>query len=151
MVRVIVTLEGEEEYRLLKHTTSEAQPEIIRAAVFNRALAKKNDWISFLRREKYFDQIRNLLKDAAAKYRSQKPLTEKEQKSLQRQLTKLQAELSILQNEAQNKRLAQEFAQKYPGLDYGKTKEEKIAQLQREIDRIQQSMPVGQLQLLVPK
>jgi (p)ppGpp synthase/HD superfamily hydrolase len=119
--------------------------------VFNRALAKKNDWISFLRREKYFEQIRNLLKDAAAKYRAQKPLTEKGQKSLQRQLTKLQAELNVLQNEAQNKRLAQEFTQRYPGLDYGKTIEEKIDQLQREIARIEQSQPTGQLQLLAPK
>jgi hypothetical protein len=123
----------------------ETRPELVRAAVFNRAIAKKNDWISFLRKEKYFEQIRNLLKNAAAKYRAQKPLTEKGKKSLEQQLTRLQAELNILQKEAQNKRLAQEFAQKYPGLDYSKTLEEKIDQIQREINRIQQSMPTGQL------
>jgi (p)ppGpp synthase/HD superfamily hydrolase len=119
--------------------------------VFNRAIVKKNDWIKFLHDNDYFNKIRELLKDAAGKYRAQKPLTEKGQKSLQRQLTRLQAELNVLQNEAQNKRLAKEFAQKYPGLSYTTVLDEKIAQLQREINRIQQSMPVGQLQPLVPK
>jgi (p)ppGpp synthase/HD superfamily hydrolase len=127
------------------------QPELVRAAVFNRAIAKKNDWINFLHHNDYFKKIRDLLKDAAAKYRAQKPLTEKGQKSLQRQLTKLQAELNVLQNEAQNKRLAQEFAQKYPGLSYTTFLDEKIAKLQSEINRIQQSMPTGQLQVLAPQ
>jgi hypothetical protein len=126
-------------------------PDLVRAAVFNRAVAKRNDWITFLRSNDYFKKIRELLKDAAAKYRAQKPLTEKTQKSLDRQATRLKAELSILQNELQNKELAQEFGKKYPGLDYGKTIEEKIAQLQSEINRIQQSVPTGQLQVLVPK
>jgi hypothetical protein len=129
----------------------EAQPELVRAAVFNRAIVKQNDWIKFLHANDYFNKTRALLKDAAAKYRAQKPLTEKGQKSLQRQLTRLQAELNILQNEAQNKRLAQEFAQKYPGLSYTTVLDEKIAQLQREINRIQQSMPTSESQLLVPK
>jgi hypothetical protein len=46
--------------------------------------------------------------------------------------------------------LAQEFGKKYPGLDYGKTIEEKIAQLQSEINRIQQSVPSSQLQPTLP-
>jgi hypothetical protein len=41
--------------------------------------------------------------------------------------------------------LAQEFARKYPGADYNKILKDKITQLQNEIARIQQSMPVGQL------
>jgi hypothetical protein len=57
----------------------EAQPELVRAAVFNRAIVKKNDWIKFLHDNDYFNKIRALLKDAAAKYRAQKPLTEKGQ------------------------------------------------------------------------
>jgi hypothetical protein len=69
---------------------------------------------------------------------------------LARQLTKLQAELNILQKEAANKSLAQEFAQKYPGADYNKALEDKIERLQNEIARIQQSMPTGQLQPTVP-
>jgi hypothetical protein len=44
--------------------------------------------------------------------------------------------------------LAQEFTRKYPGADYNKILEDKIARLQNEIARIQQSMPTGQLQLL---
>jgi uncharacterized small protein (DUF1192 family) len=127
------------------------QPDLVRATVFNRAIAKKNDWITFLRSNDYFNKIRELLKDATAKYRAQKPLTEKGQKSLQRHLTKLQAELNVSQNEAQNKRLVQEFAQKYPGLSYTTVLDEKIAQLQREINRIQQSMPTSESQQLVPK
>jgi hypothetical protein len=78
------------------------QPDLVRAAVFNRAIVKRNDWINFLRNNDYFNKIRDLLKDAAAKYRAQKPLTEKTQKSLERQATRLKAELSILQNELQN-------------------------------------------------
>jgi hypothetical protein len=46
--------------------------------------------------------------------------------------------------------LAPEFAQKYPGLSYTTVLDEKIAQLQREINRIQQSVPTGQLQQTLP-
>jgi hypothetical protein len=129
----------------------EVQPNLIRATVFNRAVAAKNPWLQFLHKEKYFQQIRDLLKDAAAKYRAQQPLNEKGQKSLKRQLTKLEAELNVLQNEAQNKRLAQEFAQKYPGVDYTTTIDQKIAQLQREINRIKPFVETGQLQPMLPK
>jgi hypothetical protein len=122
------------------------QPELIRTAVFNRAVAAKNPCLKFLHKEKYFERIRNLLKEAAKEYRKLNPPTAKRTQSLSRQLTKLQAELNILQKEAANKSLAQEFAQKYPGADYNTALQAKIAQIQREIDRIQQSLPVGQLQ-----
>jgi hypothetical protein len=126
------------------------QPELVRAAVFNRAFAAKNPWLQFLHKEKYFEQIRNLLKQAAQQYRAQHPPTAKRTQSLARQLTRLQAELNILQKEAANKSLAQEFAQKYPGADYSTVLQGKIAQLQDEIARIQQSMPTGQLQPTLP-
>jgi predicted ribosome quality control (RQC) complex YloA/Tae2 family protein len=129
----------------------EAQPKLIRAAVFNRAVAAKNPWLQFLHIEKYFEQIRNLLKKAAEEYRKENPITEKDEKSLRQQLTKLQAELNILQNEAANKSLAEEFTKRYPGADYSKTIQEKIAKLEKEINRIHQSLPVGEVQLLAPK
>jgi uncharacterized coiled-coil DUF342 family protein len=118
--------------------------------VFNRAVAAKNPWLQFLHKEKYFERIRNLLKEAAQQYRAQHPSTAKRTHSLARQLTKLQAELNILQKEAANKTLAQEFAQKYPGADYSKVLDGKIAQIQNEIARIEKSMPTGQLQPVLP-
>jgi polyhydroxyalkanoate synthesis regulator phasin len=127
-----------------------AQPELVRAAVFNRAVAAKNPWLQFLEKENVFERIRNLLKEAAKEYRAKHPSTAKRTQSLARQLTKLQAELNILQKEAANKSLAQEFAQKYPGADYSKALESKIERLQNEIARIQQSMPTGRLQPMLP-
>jgi hypothetical protein len=124
----------------------EVQPELVRAAVFNRALAGKNPWLKFLGENDYFNRIRDLLNEAAAKYRQQHPPTEKRTQSLARQLTKLQAELNILQKEAANKSLAQEFARKYPGANYHTALQAKIAQIQNEINRIQHSLPTAQVQ-----
>jgi vacuolar-type H+-ATPase subunit I/STV1 len=101
--------------------------------------------------KKYFQQIRDLLKNAAAKYRAQNPITEKTRKALQRQSTRLEAELNILQNELENKRLAQEFAKDYPGVDYTATIQGKINKLQSELNRIKPFIETGQLQPLVPK
>jgi hypothetical protein len=129
----------------------EVQPKLIRAAVFNRAIAAKNPWLQFLHREKYFEQIRNLLKKAAAEYRAQNPITDEGQKSLKQRATRLQAELNILQNELQNKRLAQEFAKEYPGVDYTKTIEGKIDKLLSELNRIKPFIETSQLQPLIPK
>jgi hypothetical protein len=129
----------------------EAQPELIRAAVFNRAIAKKNPWLQFLEKEKVFEQIRELLKKKAAEYRAQKPLTDQGRKSLNQRATKLQAELNILQNELQNKRLAQEFAKDYPGVDYTKLIQDKIEKLQSELNRIKPFIETVQSQPLVPK
>jgi hypothetical protein len=131
--------------------TPESQPELIRAAVFNRAIAKKNPWLQFLEKENVFGQIRDLLKQKAAKYRAKNPVTEKTRKVLQRQHTKLQAELNILQNELQNKRLAQEFTSNYPGTDSTEIIQGKINKLQSELNRIKPFIETGQSQLLVPK
>jgi hypothetical protein len=42
--------------------------------------------------------------------------------------------------------LAQEFARKYPGANYDTALQAKIAQIQNEINRIQQSLPTAALQ-----
>jgi uncharacterized small protein (DUF1192 family) len=77
-------------------------------------------------------------------------IQQKRAQTLTRELTRLQAELNILQKQRDVKSLAQEFARKYPGADYNKILEDKIIQLQNEIARIQQSLPTGQLQQQLP-
>jgi uncharacterized small protein (DUF1192 family) len=130
----------------------EVQPNLIRAAVFNRAIAKKNDWIEHLRNSGFYDKVRDFLQAAKATYKPKDPT--KRQKVLNRELTRLKAELNVLQNEQIARSLAPEFAQtlgkKYTDLTYDKVLEDKIAQLQRDIARIEQSQPTGQLQLTLP-
>jgi hypothetical protein len=110
----------------------EAQPALVRAAVFNRAIAKKNPWLQFLEKENVFGQIRDLLKQKAAEYRAKKPVTPKDKRALERQSTRLQAELNILQN----KTLGKEFEGDYPGLDYADLIKGKISKLQSELNRV---------------
>jgi hypothetical protein len=131
----------------------EMQPQLIRAAVFNRAIAKKNPWLQFLEKENVFGQIRDLLKQKAAQYRAQKPITEKDKKALEWQFTRLQAELNILQNELQKKSLRDEFRKEYPGVDYDQTIQGKINKLQSELNRINKYLQSLQQppQVLVPQ
>jgi uncharacterized small protein (DUF1192 family) len=128
------------------------QPELIRAAVFNRAIAKKNDWIQHLHDSSFYDNVRKLLQAAKATYKPKDPA--KRAKILNRELTRLQAELNILQKEQAARSLAPEFAQilgkKYTDLKYEDVLKDKITWLQKEIARIQQSMPTGQLQPTLP-
>jgi hypothetical protein len=79
----------------------EAQPQLIRAAVFNRALASTNPWVQHLKDKGVYNEIRKLLQAARATYKPKE--SEKRTKQLERQLTKLKAELEILENEAQKK------------------------------------------------
>jgi hypothetical protein len=79
------------------------QPALIRAAVFNRAIAQKNPWIQHLEKTGVYRDIRTLLQKARETYNSKNP--QKRAQSLARQLTKLQAELNILQKEAATKSL----------------------------------------------
>jgi uncharacterized small protein (DUF1192 family) len=129
-----------------------AHPELIRAAVFNRAIAKKNDWIQHLEKSGFYDNVRKLLQAARATYKPKDPT--KRAKTLARELTKLQAELNVLQKEKAARSLAPEYAQtlgkKYTDITYDTILDDKIARLQNEIARIQQSMPTGQLQQSLP-
>jgi uncharacterized small protein (DUF1192 family) len=130
----------------------ETQPELIRAAVFNRAIAKKNDWIEHLHDSGFYDKVRDLLQAAKATYKPKDPT--KRQKILNRELTRLKAELNVLQKEQIARSLAPEFSQtlgkKYTDLTYDDVLKDKIARLQKEIARIEQSQPTGQLQLTLP-
>jgi hypothetical protein len=55
-----------------------------------------------------YDRIREELRKAAQTYKSKDP--EKRAKSFAHELTKLQAQLNILENEAKSRSLAPEFA-----------------------------------------
>jgi hypothetical protein len=125
------------------------QPELVRAAVFNRAIAARNPWIQHLKNIGVYDEIRKLLRAAKQSYNPKDPT--KRQRVLEREVTKLRAELNILLKEAEDKRLAEESARRYPGADYTNALRNKINQLRQEIVRIEQSQPTGQLQLMPPK
>jgi hypothetical protein len=114
-------------------------PELIRATVFNRVIAKENPWIKHLRETGAYDRIRAELQNAARTYKSKDP--EKRAKSLKRERTKLEAQMRILQNEANRRSLAPEFQQKFPGLRYKDLLAEKIRQIDQEINRIKRSLP----------
>jgi uncharacterized small protein (DUF1192 family) len=121
----------------------EVQPNLIRTAVFNRAIAKKNDWIQHLHDSGFYDNVRDLLQQAKATYKPKDPA--KRAKVLSRELTRLQAELNVLQKGKAARSLAPEYAQtlgkKYTDLTYDTVLDEKIARLQNEIAPIQQSLP----------
>jgi hypothetical protein len=63
--------------------------------VFNRAFAKENPWIQRLRETGAYDVIRKALQDAARTYKSKNPV--KRKKTLDREITKLNAQLDILE------------------------------------------------------
>jgi uncharacterized small protein (DUF1192 family) len=127
-------------------------PDVIRAATFNRALAKKNPWIEHLEKSHFYENARNLLQEARKTYKPKDPA--KRAKVLSRELTKLQAQLNLLEKEKVAKSLENEYrkryGEKFTDLPYEKVLDDKIARLQNEIARIQQSLPTGQLQTTLP-
>jgi hypothetical protein len=133
----------------------EVQPDVIRAAVYNRAIARNNPWIQHLRKTDFYTKVRQLLQEARATYKPKDPA--KRRKLLNQELTKLQAQLNILQQEKLAKSLATEYGDTY-GKKYKDTYDtvldDKITRLQNEIARIQQSLqslPTVQLQPTLPQ
>jgi hypothetical protein len=133
----------------------EVQPDVIRAAVYKRALARKNPWIEHLEKSHFYENVRKLLQQARATYKPKDPT--KRTKTLDRELTKLQAELNILQQEKLARSLEPEYKKTYgegfKDLTYETVLDDKIARLQNEIARIQQSLQSlkQQPQVLVPQ
>jgi hypothetical protein len=115
----------------------EDKPELIKAAVFNRAIAAKNPWIQHLRKEKVYDGIRELLEKARKTYKPPAK-TDKQKRALATQLTRLQAQLDILKDEEQKKSLFDEYKGKFGGDDkaYEAIIKEKMNKLQKEIDNL---------------
>jgi hypothetical protein len=127
-------------------------PDVIRAATFNHALARKNPWIEHLEKSQFYDKVRQLLQEARKTYKPKDPA--KRAKVLDRELTKFQAQLNFLEKEKIAKSLEKEYnkryGEKFKDLTYEKVLDDKIARLQNEIARIQQSLPSGQLQPSLP-
>jgi uncharacterized small protein (DUF1192 family) len=123
----------------------EVHPQLVRATVFNRAVARENPWIRHLRDKGFYDEVRKLLAKYKKDYKPKDP--EKRAKSLQREITKLQAQLNVLEGEAKAKTLAPIFSRKYPRLKYEDVMAEKIKQLQDEITRLKASMPTDEIVL----
>jgi vacuolar-type H+-ATPase subunit I/STV1 len=127
-------------------------PDVIRAATFNRALARKNDWIQHLKTSGFYDEVRKLLQKARATYKPKDPA--KRAAVLSRELTKLQAQLNLLEKEKTAKTLEDEYkkryGEKFKDLSYEDVLKDKIDRLRSEIARIQQSLPTGQLQQALP-
>jgi predicted nuclease with TOPRIM domain len=132
----------------------ELQDEYIKAAVFNKAIASENPWIKFLRKEKFYDDIRNKLRDLRDKYQrevKQGKIEENRLKALKRELMKLQAEKSILEGEQKTKKLAKSFAEKFKDrVSYDTMLQQKIDQLEDEIKRIQSFLAAPQQVLPLP-
>jgi hypothetical protein len=127
-------------------------PDVIRAATFNRALAKKNPWIEHLDSSGFYTKVRELLQEARKTYKPKDPA--KRAKVLDRELTKLQAQLNLLEKEKIAKSLEDEYkkryGEKFKDLTYETVLDDKIARLRNEIARIQQSLPSGQLKPTLP-
>jgi hypothetical protein len=118
----------------------DVQPGVIKAAVFNRALVRKNPWIEHLEKSHFYENVRKLLQEARATYKPKDPT--KRKNVLDRELTKLQAQLNILQQEKLARSLEPEYkktyGEKFKDLTYETVLDDKIARLQNEIARIQQ-------------
>jgi flagellin-specific chaperone FliS len=133
------------------------QPDVIRAAVYNRAIAKNNPWIQHLEKSGFYDEVRKLLQKARATYKAKDPT--KRAKTLGRELTKLQALLNILEQEKINKSLSKEYGDLYGKVykdTYDTILDDKIARLQNEIARTRQTLQIlkqqqQQPQVLVPQ
>jgi hypothetical protein len=114
-----------------------AKPELIRAAVFNRAIAAKNPWIQHLKEKGVYKRIQEELQKARESY-VPKAKTDKQKRALATQLTRLQAQLQILKDEHEKKSLLDEFKDEYGGDEkvYQTYVKEKMDKLQKEIDNI---------------
>jgi hypothetical protein len=127
-------------------------PDVIRAATFNRAIALENPWLKHLRQSGFYDEVRKLLQKARETYQPKDPA--KRAAVLGRELTKLQAQLNLLEKEKTAKTLEKEYKKKYgekfEDLTYETVLDDKIKRLRNEIARIQQSLPTGQLQPTLP-
>jgi hypothetical protein len=105
-----------------------------RAAIMNKAVAARSPWLKFLRENGYFDQIRDLLRRAAAQYRGDPThgFTEKDKTIATRRRTELDKAIEALSDAEIRKRLASEFGAKFDPA-YA---EANIKRLQEEIARL---------------
>jgi archaellum component FlaC len=112
-----------------------------KAAIFNTAVANKNPWVEYLRRNKVYDKIRDELQKARIGYYAERPY--KEVSDVDRKLEQLQRQLDTLNEEyGVVKSKAPDLATKYAAtkvsksLSYDKAVSLTTDKLQREIDNL---------------
>jgi predicted Zn-dependent protease len=119
----------------------------------------KNPWISFLRDKGFYDDVRKLLQKYREKYAETHPLTNKRIQTLNRELTKLQAQKEILEREKNQKKLSsiyQKFLEdekrkeRFKDLSYETILEEKLKQLNQDIKRIKEYLEGKKEQQVLP-
>jgi hypothetical protein len=86
----------------------------VRAAIGNRAAAKKSPWIALLRREGAFEAIGNYLRGLADQYRvEQHGVKESTKKGAKQRIKKLQRAISALEDQALLNEVAADLEDKY--------------------------------------
>jgi hypothetical protein len=97
------------------YTDPEYRYKWTRAAIMNKAVAARSPCFKFLRENGYFDDIRRLLRKAAAEYRGEPThgFTDKDKTIASKRKTKLENAIKALSDEAIRSRLASEFGPKY--------------------------------------
>jgi polyhydroxyalkanoate synthesis regulator phasin len=86
----------------------------VRAAIGNRAIAKKSDWIKFLKESHAFEAIGDYLHDLAKEYRVLKHgVKESTKKGAKQRITKLQRAIAALEDQDLLKNVAADLGDKY--------------------------------------
>jgi hypothetical protein len=84
-----------------------------RAAVMNKGIADRSPWIAFLRKEKYLEQISNLLKKAGTEYRRLYGVNPKYKSAALKKKGKIERALTAVQDPRLPDLLRYEFGDKF--------------------------------------
>jgi hypothetical protein len=95
------------------YTDPEYRYKWARAAVMNKGIADRSPWIAFLRREKYLEQISDLLKKAGREYRQLYGVNPKYKAAAQKKLSKIERALTAVQDPRLPELLKYEFGDKF--------------------------------------
>jgi hypothetical protein len=121
----------------------------VRAAIGNRAVASKSPWIAHLKQAGVYDQIRDLLRKEAIKYRIDKGgLKPSTKKSIEQRIVKLQRAVEALKDQALLDKVATDLGNKYNKQYVDST----LKRLEEEIENLQSTLewePPEEQQLLV--
>jgi hypothetical protein len=85
-----------------------------RAAIGNRAISEKSDWINFLKREGAFEAIGNFLRELGEQYRVEKGgVKESTKKGAKQRIKKLQRAIAALEDKDLLKSVADDLEDRY--------------------------------------
>jgi hypothetical protein len=79
----------------------------------NKGTADRSPWIAFLRKEKYLEQISNLLREAGERYRDKYGVNPKYRSAAQKKLNKIERALTAVQDPRLPELLKYEFGDKF--------------------------------------